>query len=127
VAAERNRTGASDLPVGFTCSMPGGRAPHRLIVHCVASDPAHRSSPDVVRRCVEGAVREAAGAGCATLALPVFGAGHATLPFDVSLEAMAEALRDAAPGAVREVLIVVLQPDRLDRAAAVLDRVLEPV
>jgi len=126
VEAEARRTGASELPVGFVCATLGGRPPHRLIVHCVASDHAHRSSPEAVRLCVEGALREAAGAGCATLALPVFGAGHATLPFDVALQALAEALRDAAPSPLREVLIVVLQPDRLDRAREVLDRVLVP-
>lgn len=126
LAEEVRRTGASELPVGFTCSTPGGRPPHRLVVHCVASDRAHRSSPEAVRRCVTGALREAAQAGCATLALPVFGAGHATLPFEVSLEAIAAALRDAAPSPLREVLIVVQQPDRLARAGEALDRVLGP-
>lgn len=81
VEEEARRTGRGELPVGFTCATPGGRPPHRLIVHCVASDRSHRSSPEAVRLCVVGALREAGSAACTTLALPVFGAGHADLPF----------------------------------------------
>lgn len=127
VEAEARRTGKSELPIGFTCATPGGRPPHRLIVHCVASDRAHRSSPEAARLCVEGALHEAGRAGCASLALPVFGAGHANLPFDDALRAMAETLRDAAPTAVREVLVVILQPDRAPAAARLLDQVLSPL
>lgn len=126
VDEEARRTVGRELPVGFTCATPGGRPPHRLIVHCVANDHAHRSSPEAVRLCVEGALREAGAAGCTSLALPVFGAGHANLPFDHALRAMAEALRDAASSPVDEVLLVILQPDRLTGAARLLDQVLPP-
>lgn len=126
VEEEARRTGESDLPVGFTCAVPAGRPPHRLVVHCVASDPAHRSSPEAVRLCVEGALREAGKAGCRSLALPVFGAGHADLRFDDALRAMAETLRETAAPGVEEVLPVILQPERASAAAEILDRVLTP-
>lgn len=122
---EARRTGRSELPVGFTCATPGGRPPHRLFVHCVASDRAHRSSREAVRLCVEGALREAGRAACTSLALPVFGAGHANLPFDEALRALAEALRDAATP-VERVLLVILQPHRAEAARHLLDQVLHP-
>jgi O-acetyl-ADP-ribose deacetylase (regulator of RNase III) len=123
---EARRTGRSELPVGFTCATPGGRPPHRLFVHCVASDRAHRSSREAVRLCVEGAIREAGRAACTSLALPVFGAGHANLPFEEALRAMAEALRDAPATPVERLLLVVLQPHRADTARHLLDQVLHP-
>ncbi|MFP3941439.1 MAG: macro domain-containing protein [Thermoanaerobaculia bacterium] len=124
VEEEARRTGRDELPVGFTCATPGGRAPHRLIVHCVATDRRHHSSAEAVRRCVTGALGHAGDAGCESLALPVFGAGHARLPFDLAIRAIAEALRDASPSTVRQALIVVLQPDRAARAETLLDSVL---
>jgi O-acetyl-ADP-ribose deacetylase (regulator of RNase III) len=121
-AAEAVRTGAEELPVGFTCSTPGGRPPHRLIVHCVASARAHRSSPEAARRCTEGALSEADRAGCETLALPVFGTGHADLPYDQAVQAMAGTLRDARPRAIRTVYLVVFPPHRAALARQILDR-----
>lgn len=123
---EARRTGRSELPVGFTCAIPGGRSPHRLFVHCVASDRAHRSSPEAVRLCVEGALREAGRAACSSLALPVFGAGHANLPFEEALRALAGALREAPVTPVERVLLVILQPHRADTARRLLDQVLHP-
>lgn len=121
---EARRTGDDELPVGFTCTTPGGEPPHRLIVHCVASEGEHHSSPRAVRLCVEGALREADRAECTSLALPVFGTGHADLPFHDGVRALAEALRDADPTAVRTVLVVLHVPDRVALARAILDRVL---
>ena len=115
-----------ELPVGFTCATAAGTPPHELIIHCVASDRQHRSSAEAARLCTEESLREADRAGCASLALPVFGTGHADLPFDRGVEAMAEALRDAEPGSVETVLLVVHPPDRAPLAREVLDRVLAP-
>lgn len=127
VAEEARRTGRSELPVGFVCATPGGRPPHRLIVHCVASDRDHRSSRAAARLCVEGALQEAERAGFASLALPVFGAGHADLPFETAVRSMAEALAAAeTTEALRQVLLVILQPDRAAVAAKVLDEILAP-
>ncbi len=122
--AEARRTGDEELPVGFTCATPGGLPPHRLIVHCVASGRAHRSSPEAARRCTEGALREADRAGCGTLALPVFGTGHAGLPYDRAVQAMAEALRAARPKTVRKVYLVVFPAHRAPLARQILDKVL---
>lgn len=124
VEEEARRTGRSELPVGFVCATPAGRPPHRLIVHCVASDRAHRSSPEAVRLCVEGALREAEGAGCASVALPVFGAGHANLPFEDALETIARTLLDVPTGTLQTVLLVILHPHQARRAEAILDGVL---
>lgn len=124
VEEEARRTGRDELPVGFTCATPGGRPPHRLIVHCVASDRVHRSSAEGVYRCVAGALGHAEDAGCESIALPVFGTGHARLPFDVSVRAIAEALRDASPSTLRRAWIILFQADRAARAAGLLDEVL---
>ena len=124
VEEEARRTGRNELPVGFVCATPAGKPPHRVIVHCVASNRAHRSSPEAVRLCVEGALREAEGAGCTSVALPVFGAGHANLPFDDALETMARALLDAPTTTLDTVLVVILHPHQVKRAEAILEGVL---
>lgn len=126
IEEEARRTGRSELPVGFVCATPGGRPPHRLIVHCVASDRGHRSSPEAVRLCVEGALREAEGAGCTSVALPVFGAGHADLRFDDALETMVRTLLDVSTESLETVLLVILHPHQAPRAEAILDGGLEP-
>jgi O-acetyl-ADP-ribose deacetylase (regulator of RNase III) len=125
LATETAAQGGDGLPVGFTCATPGDGGRHRVVLHCVASDPLHRSSPGAVRLCTAGALARAEAEGCTSLALPVFGAGHAGLPFGEALGALAEALRDATTS-LRRALVVVLQPDRAAAAAEILDGVLGP-
>src|SRR5690242_3711588 len=45
------------LPAGSAHATTAGRLPHRLAIHCVASDATHRSSTEIVRACVRSAVR----------------------------------------------------------------------
>lgn len=124
VEEEARRTGRSELPVGFVCATPAGRPPHRLIVHCVASDRAHRSSPEAVRLCVEGTLREAEEAGCTSAALPVFGAGHANLHFEDAVETIARTLEDVPTDGLETVLLVILHRHQAARAETILTGIL---
>jgi O-acetyl-ADP-ribose deacetylase (regulator of RNase III) len=123
---ERRRQGGhAEMEVGSVHPTTAGSLPHELVIHCVASDARHRSSPAIVRRCVHGALAAADAAGCASVAMPVFGSGHSSLELDEALGAMAEALRDVATD-VEEVVVVVPDAERLPRARRVLDAVLAP-
>lgn len=106
VAEEESRTGRKALPPGSAWVTTAGTLPFKVIIHCVASSATHLSSAEVIRACVKSALRRAEEAGCATVAMPVFGTGHARFRFDRAVAAMAETLRDT-PSAVREVIIVV--------------------
>lgn len=115
--SEQRRSGRPVLPVGSAHVTTAGSLPYRAVIHCVASDAAHHSSAAIVRSCVERALERAAELECRRVAMPLFATGHAALPFDESLRAIAEALRDAVT-TVDQVTIVVNDRERAERAAA---------
>lgn len=123
----RRDTGCEELEPGTVHVTDAGYLPHRAVLHCVASDARHRSSPAIVRRCVEEALVAAASAGCATVAMPIFASGHAGLEVGAAVEAMGNALRDGRPEAagVEEVRLVISGRERAQRAREVLDGLLE--
>jgi O-acetyl-ADP-ribose deacetylase (regulator of RNase III) len=95
------------LPVGSVHVTGAGKLPFRIAVHCVASDPkSHRSSEAVIRACVRNALAAADAASCASVAMPVFGTGHARFRFDRAAATLVNAIREAQTN-VREVVIAV--------------------
>jgi O-acetyl-ADP-ribose deacetylase (regulator of RNase III) len=109
------------LPAGSAHVTTAGALPHKMIIHCVASDTTHRSSTGIVRMCVRNAIDLAAEGGCTSIALPVLGTGHARLPFAETLGAIAEELRGAP---LERVVFVMNDPDRANPARTVIRRIL---
>ncbi len=121
VEAEFRRSGRQGLPVGSAHATTAGTLPYKAVIHCVASNASHLSSPDIIRTSVTNALACADAAGCSTLAMPVFGTGHARVKFDRALVAMAEALRTAST-AVEHVIVVVHEADRAEEAQVALEQ-----
>jgi O-acetyl-ADP-ribose deacetylase (regulator of RNase III) len=119
----RRQAGHQEMEVGSVHPTSAGTLPHDVVLHCVASDSLHRSSAAIVRRCVDGALAAADAAGATSVAMPVFGTGHASLDLAAALGAMAESLAAAATD-VEEVVVVLLDADRLPRARQALDATL---
>lgn len=113
VEAEFRRSGRRGLPAGSAHPTIAGDLPSKIVVHCVASDAAHRSSPDIIRDCVRNSLAVAEARGCQSIAMPIFATGHAGFKFEQSLLAMVETLRDAVT-AVQHVFLVVYDPDRAE-------------
>ena len=113
------RNGSQLLPVGSAHVTTAGKLPHRIAIHCVASDASHLSSENVIRACVTNALLRANAERCATVAMPVFGTGHAHVRFERALSAMAAAFRSAS-SAVDHVIVVVAEGDRAEMARRVL-------
>jgi O-acetyl-ADP-ribose deacetylase (regulator of RNase III) len=109
------------LPAGSAHATTAGTLPHKLAIHCVASDTRHRSSTDFIRLCVRNAVRLATEGRCASLALPILGAGHAHVPFEDAVLAIAEELRGAS---FEQVIFAINDPDDVDTARTIVKRVL---
>jgi O-acetyl-ADP-ribose deacetylase (regulator of RNase III) len=82
------------FPPGSVHVTSAGTLPFRMAIHCVASDSSHRSSPAIITVCVKNAIARARAAGCRSIAMPVFGSGHASVRFDVALRAMIAAFAD---------------------------------
>jgi len=106
VAAE-----GSPLPAGTAHITSAGRLNAKAIIHCVACNSHHLSSPDIVRLCVKNALARADEANCRTVAMPVFGTGHARVKFARAIAAIADALRSTTT-MVEHVMIVVLDSER---------------
>lgn len=117
VGEERRRSGRF-LPAGSVHVTTAGELPQRLIIHCVASDGAHRSSTEIVAACVRNAALLAVAAGCRSVAMPVFATGHARVPFARAVRIMAEELRTVAPQL--DVVFVVNDVERAEEAQAIL-------
>ena len=101
------------LPPGAVHVTPAGSLPHKIAIHCVASDASHHSSEAIVRACVTNALTAADAASCTSIAMPVFGTGHARLRFRDAVRVMAQTLL-AADTRVREVTFVTNDEDRVD-------------
>jgi O-acetyl-ADP-ribose deacetylase (regulator of RNase III) len=112
-------TGRAGLEIGTVHRTSAGRLPHAFLLHCVASGPARAVSAEAIRSCVRGALAEVSRAARPTVALPVFGAGHASFPFDRAVRAIAEELSSAS-AAVR-VVLVIFDPDRVASVRRILD------
>jgi len=122
VDAEWRRSGRT-LPAGSAHRTSAGDLPQTLIIHCVASDEAHRTSAAIVGLCVKNALALADAAGCVSIAMPVFGTGHARLRFDEALRVMIETLRDQATS-VRQVVVVIFDSNRIDDALRIIRSVI---
>jgi len=109
------------LTAGSAHATTAGSLPHKIVIHCVASDAAHRSSTEIIRLCVRNAVRLAIDAGCTSMAMPILATGHAHLRFDDAVQAIAEELRGAP---LERVVLVVNDPDRAGEVRAIVQRVL---
>jgi O-acetyl-ADP-ribose deacetylase (regulator of RNase III) len=111
---------------GLTPRAPGtvhvataGALPRKAVIHCVASDAAHHSSAAVVRSCVAAALAAADASGCATIAMPILGTGHARLRFAEAVRAMAATAMDASTH-VRELKFVTNDEERVDELQTIL-------
>jgi O-acetyl-ADP-ribose deacetylase (regulator of RNase III) len=115
--------GTRELPAGSAHVTSAGEMAAQMLIHCVGSDAGHRSSPAIIRDCVTNALALADAAGCESIAMPVFGTGHARFKFEDALRVMAETLRDHAT-AVRRVFIVVYDSERVDDALRIIRTVM---
>lgn len=117
----RQETGQDELPPGSVWTTTAGRLPAELVIHCVASDPSHNSSRELIRSCTRGALAAAVAASCRSVAMPVFATGHASFRFEASLDAIADVLAETAEP-IEEVIIAVLNADRVHQAKGILSR-----
>lgn len=110
-----------ELPVGSVHVTTAGSLLHKIAIHCVASGSDHRSSDEIIRRCVSAALEAASSRACTSVAMPLFGAGHARIPFARSLTAILTALR-VARTSVKQVTIAVQDRDREDEARTMIEK-----
>ena len=121
IEAEFRRSGNRHVPAGSAYATTAGQLPARVVIHCVASDLAHRSSDEIIRACVKNALLRANEAGCSSLAIPVFATGHAHFRFERALSVIMEELR--ASGFPPDHVSVVLEdPDRIPTALRVIEK-----
>lgn len=111
---------ASPLAPGSAWVTTAGDLPAKAVIHCVASDARHHSSPAIVRACVTNALLRAAEANCRSVAFPVFATGHARLRFDQTLRVIVQELRDAT---LDRAWIVINDRDRIEETMRVVSEV----
>jgi O-acetyl-ADP-ribose deacetylase (regulator of RNase III) len=99
------------LPAGSAHPTTPGALACKTLIHCVASNQSHMTSAPIIQACVINALACAERLGCRSIAMPLFGTGHARFKFDQALIAMRDALRSAS-ARVDEVVIVVYDPSR---------------
>jgi len=110
---EQERTGSAALRVGSVRVTSAGSLRARIVIHCVASDSAHRSSREIIMACVANALATARKEGCRSIAMPVFATGHAAFRFDDAVDAMGEAIRERTDG-LREIVVAVMDDGKVD-------------
>jgi O-acetyl-ADP-ribose deacetylase (regulator of RNase III) len=110
------------LAPGSAVLTGAGTLPFRGIIHAVAIDAFHDSTPAIIRNCVRNALDLVAGLSppIERLGMPVFASGHGKLAFDDSLYAMLDELAAGVPETLRTLLIVANRDERADRARQIL-------
>ena len=111
------------LPAGSAHATTAGAMACRTLIHCVASDASHTTSRAVIQACVKNALARAEAAGCRSIAMPLFGTGHARFKIENAVAAMAQALRDGIT-TVRHVIVVVHDAEDVSDAVRVMRRVI---
>jgi O-acetyl-ADP-ribose deacetylase (regulator of RNase III) len=111
------------LAAGSVRATTAGNLGAKVILHCVASDTRHLSSESVIEACVRNALALAERHGCRSVAMPLFGAGHARLPLRRVVEVMAKSVRDSGSN-IEHVTFVVFEPERADEVQAILRKVI---
>ncbi|HEY5610129.1 MAG TPA: macro domain-containing protein [Thermoanaerobaculia bacterium] len=109
---ELGRSGTRALAPGSACVTTAGLLPHKRIIHCVASDGAHVTSASIIRLCVVNALACADAEECSTIAMPLFGTGHARFDFDEALKLMLRTIRETQTR-VKRVFIVTNDASRV--------------
>jgi O-acetyl-ADP-ribose deacetylase len=113
------RTGGGHLHAGSVHATTPGTMPCKTLIHCVASDQSHMTSAHIIQTCVRNALACAERKGCRSIAMPLFGTGHARYKFEPALLAMREALRSAS-ARVEQVVIVIPDPARAAEAEKII-------
>lgn len=108
------------LEPGSAYVTTAGSLPHKIVIHCVASDAAHRSSDAIIDACVTSALLRADEHGCKSVAMPIFGTGHAHAAFAAAVTTMAASLGRAVTS-VEKVTLVVLDADLAQTAQKILN------
>jgi O-acetyl-ADP-ribose deacetylase (regulator of RNase III) len=112
-------TGGGKLKASSVHATTPGAMQCKTLIHCVASDHSHMTSAGIIQACVKNALACARRTGCRSIAMPLFGTGHARFKFDQALIAMRDALRSTT-ASVEQVVIVVLDPARAADAERVI-------
>lgn len=107
------------LAPGSAVVTTAGALPHDIAIHCVASNDAHQTSETIIHACTERALQCAAEHQCSSVAMPVFGTGHAHAKFDRAIAVMAQAIASASHP-VRQVTIVVADDEHARIARGIL-------
>ena len=121
-ACEALLAGRTSLPPGTAHPTTAGALPGKAAIHCIASDEAHRSSEAIVRACVVSALACAHALGCTSMAVPIFGTGHARLPFAMAAGAMARSAIET-PSGVEHLIFVTNDEENVAPLRAILENV----
>lgn len=111
IEAESKQSGKRTVAPGSAHVTTAGSLPCKAIVHCVASDLSHRSSPALVRSCVTNALLRGGELQSSSLAMPVFATGHAHLDFATAVSEMCGAIRESSTN-IEHIYIVIFDRAR---------------
>ena len=121
-ACEALLAGRKRLPPGTAHPTTAGALPNKAAIHCIASDESHRSSEAIVRSCVAGALGCADALGCSSIAMPIFGTGHARLRFATAAAVMARSAAET-PSGVEHLIFVTNDEENVAPLRAILENV----
>jgi len=120
-ALQRESRAAGHCPLGQAVATTAGRLPCRCVLHVPTIDyrnGGRRATDDELRTGVAAALRLARERGCASVALPILGAGVAGVPADLACRRIAEGLELALAAGDAPELVLVCAFSATDRVAA---------
>jgi len=124
MAAQHQRSGRRYLAQGAAVRTSAGSLPFRAVIHCVAIDAFHGSSPTTIAACVCNALREAAALDppAASIAMPVFATGNGRFDFERGLNVMLDELARQDAPLPATIVLFTRDPERAELAARILKK-----
>ncbi len=94
-----------------------GKLPFRGVVLCVAIDPFHDSSEEIIAQCVKNTLLkiQLMDPPIQSIAFPVLASGHAGFDFEKSLRVMLKTIQQSATSKLEDIFIVTLDETKLSR------------
>ena len=126
IDAEKQRSGHRWFRPGSAHVTTAGNLPFKGIIHCVASDAFHGTSPEIIRSCVREALVAAESHGWTSVAMPLFATGHAAFPLEEAATALVSALAENSAAGVKDVVLVIHEAQRVAPVREIVARYFPP-
>ncbi|QUR69753.1 macro domain-containing protein [Mycobacterium spongiae] len=104
---QRESSAKAPIGLGEAVETTAGNMPARYVIHAATMELGGETSPEIIARATDSALRKADDLGCRSLALVAFGTGVGGFPIEEAARLMVGAVRRHQPASLERVVFAV--------------------